>query len=58
MGNQETDGCVEIFLICLDNSFVPFGQSLVYSEIPEVDALGREARTGYGATVPVELYGS
>jgi len=56
VSERETDGCVEIVLVRLNNSFVPFGQFLVYSEIPKDGALGREARIGYDAAVPVDLY--
>jgi len=47
---------VEIVLVRLNNSFVPAGQFPVFSEVPEVDAGGRETRIGYDAAACVELY--
>jgi len=56
-GEQPGNGwmSVEIILVCL-NSFLPSGQFPFYSEIPEVDATGRETRIGYDAAVCVKLY--
>lgn len=47
---------VEIVLVRLNNSFVPSGQFPVFSEVPEIDAMGKETRIGYDAAVCVELY--
>jgi len=47
---------VEIVLVRLNNSFVPSGQFPVFSEVPGIDAGGRETRIGYDAAVCVELY--
>ena len=46
---------VEIVLFRL-NGFVPSDQFSAFSEVPEVNATGRETRIGYDTAICVEVY--